>query len=115
MTSNSTWKKLEQRVCEQFGGRRNPLSGSNSQHGTSADCIQTAYPQLYIEIKLRASFAHHTLFRSVVEEAAREQRIPILVTHEKHHAGSLVTLRLDDFLKLISKPGGEKSESSCSV
>lgn len=111
MTNNSTWKKLEQRVCEQFGGRRNPLSGSNSQHGTSADCIQTAYPQLYVEIKLRAAFAHHTLFNAVAKEAATEQRIPVLVTHEKHHKGSLVTLKLDDFLALIGRGGGEKDGS----
>jgi len=104
MTDNSTWKKLEQRVCEKFGGRRNPLSGSNSQHGTSADCIQTAYPELYVEIKLRSGFAHHTLFKAVVKEAAREHRIPVLVTHEKYHEGELVTLRLDDFISLIHPP-----------
>jgi len=29
-TAKRSWQKLEQRVCARFGGRRTPLSGSNS-------------------------------------------------------------------------------------
>jgi len=103
MTTNKrTWQKLEERVCAKFGGRRTPLSGSNSQHGTSADCINCiSNPNLYIEIKLRAKFALHSFFYDAEKQAKKEYKIPVLVTHEKSRHGELVTLRLDDFLLLI--------------
>jgi len=108
MTNKRTWQKLEQRACAKFGGRRTPLSGSNSQHGTAADCIRTAHPWLYIEIKLRASFLHHTIFKQAAKEAQKEGKTPILVTHVKNEESELVTLRIEDFLKYISVEGRKK-------
>jgi len=102
MTSKRTWKLLEQRVCEKFKGRRTPLSGSNSQHGTAADCIETAFPWLYIEIKLRASFLHHSLFKDAAKMAKAEGKTPLLVTHVKNEESELVTLRIEDFLEIVN-------------
>ena len=102
-TSKRTWQKLEQRGCAKFGGRRTPLSGSNSQHGTSADCIETDYPWLYIEIKLRASFLHHTIFKQAAKAAQKEDKTPILVTHVKNEDSELVTLRIEDYLGLLNE------------
>ena len=104
-THKDTWKALERRICEKFNGRRTPLSGSNSQHGTSADCIETNYPEYYLEIKLRESFLHHTMFEDDVKKPAeKEGKIPILITHKKNaKTGALVVLRLDDFLEVIKK------------
>ena len=101
MTDKRTWQKLEQRVCEKFGGRRTPLSGSNSQHRTAADCIETFFPWLYIEVKLRAKFAHHTLFKQSAKMAKTEGKMPLLVTHLKNEESELVTLRIEDFLDLL--------------
>ena len=103
MTSKRTWQKLEQRGCGKFGGRRTPLSGSNSQHGTSADCIETNYPWLYIEIKLRATFLHHTIFKQAAKMAQKEAKTPIIVTHVKNEDSELVTLRIEDFLEILEK------------
>ncbi len=100
-TSKRAWQKLEQRVCAKFGGRRTPLSGSNSQHGTSADCIETVFPWLYIEIKLRASFLHHSIFKLAAKAAEKEGKTPILVTHVKNEESELVTLRIEDFLNIL--------------
>ena len=100
-TTKRAWQKLEQRVCAKFGGRRTPLSGSNSQHGTSADCIETDYPGLYIEIKLRACFLHHTIFKLATKAAQKEGKTPILVTHVKNEESELVTLRIEDFLEIV--------------
>ena len=108
MTSKRTWQKLEQRVCTKFGGRRTPLSGSNSQHGTSADCIETNYPGLYTEIKLRACFLHHSIFKLVAKAAQKEDKIPILVTHVKNEDSELVTLGIEDFLAIINTLKGYK-------
>jgi len=107
-TDRSTWKRLESRVCRKFSGERTPLSGSNSQHGTAADCIRTAHPWLYIEVKLRASFLHHTIFKQAAKEAQKEGKTPILVTHVKNEESELVTLRIEDFLKYISVEGMKK-------
>ena len=101
MTSKRTWQKLEQRVCQKFSGKRTPLSGSNSRHGTAADCIETDYPQLYIEIKLRAFFLHHTIFKLAAKAAQKEGKTPILVTHVKNEESELVTLRIEDFLEIV--------------
>lgn len=101
MTDKRTWQMLEQRVCAKFGGQRTPLSGSNSQHGTSADCIRTRYPEFYIEIKLRANFLHHSVFKAVAKEAEKEDKIPILVTHVKSKESELVVLRIEDFLEMV--------------
>ena len=105
MTTKRTWQKLEERICERFGGKRTPFSGSNSQHGTSADCIKTDFPEYYIEIKLREKFVHHTIFRGDVEAPAKKEgRIPLLITHKKNaKTSALVTLRLDDFLEIVKK------------
>ena len=102
-TAKETWKALERRLCEKFGGRRTPLSGSNSQHGTSSDCIELSseFQKFYIEIKLRAKFMHHGIFRDVKQKAKDEGRIPLLISHEKSEKGNLVVLQLDDFLELI--------------
>lgn len=105
MTTKSAWTQTEQRICRKFGGRRTPLSGSNSQHETSSDCIKLPkkFSKFYIEIKFRKIFSHHKIFRDAKEKAIKENKIPTLVTHEKYKEEDLVTLRLDDFLKLIEE------------
>ncbi len=103
MTSKRAWQKLEQRVCAKFGGQRTPLSGSNSQHGTSADCIRTRYPEFYIEVKLRAKFLHHSIFKAVAKEAEKEGKTPILITHVKNEDSELVVLRIEDFLEIAHR------------
>lgn len=104
-TSKNTWKDLERRICKQFGGKRNPLSGQNSGHGTSSDCIEVSaeFENFYFEIRLRENWLHHTMFRDDVEKPAKkEEKIPVLITHKKNaKSGALVVLRLEDFLELV--------------
>ena len=105
MTSKSAWQGLERKICHLLGGERTPLSGSNSQHGTSSDCINTNYPQYYFEVRMRQNFAHHSMFKEDVEAPAKkENKIPILITHKKSSkTGALVILKMEDFLELIKK------------
>ena len=104
-TSKNTWKDLERRICKKLGGKRNPLSGLNSGHGTSSDCIDMSseFENFYFEIRLRENWLHHTMFKKDVEAPAKkENKIPILVTHKKNaKSGALVILRLEDFLELV--------------
>lgn len=108
-TAKGSWKALERRICRALNGERTPLSGSNSQHGTSSDCINTDYPQYYFEIKLRQNFLHHSIFQTSAEKPAKKEgKIPVLITHKKNSkTGALVVLRIEDFLKLI-KTNNEK-------
>lgn len=99
---NTAWKDMERRVASRFGGKRVPLSGSMSGHGTGADVMcQSVLPGFFIECKLRSSFHHHAIFRRVKDMAKREGRKPLLVTHVKNEPGELVVLALDDFLELL--------------
>lgn len=106
-TTRRAWKMLEQRVCEKLGGTRTPLSGSLSKHGTGADCINCKrLPEAtYVEIKLRANFAHHSLFKEVAAAAKAEYKTPVLITHVKNERSELVILRIEDFVSLFLEPG----------
>lgn len=112
-TSRRAWQMLEQRVCAKFDGIRTPLSGSLSKHGTGADCINCKLlPEAtYVEIKLRAKFAHHTLFKEVAAAAKAEQKTPVLITHVKNDESELVILRIEDFVswleELLEEPGAQ--------
>lgn len=80
------------------------MSGSNSKHGTSADCINCRIlPQAYIEIKYRANFLHHSLFFAAAAKAKKEGKTPLLITHEAGQRGELVTLSLVDFFALVAQ------------
>ena len=109
-TSKETWKALERRLCRKLGGRRTPLSGSNSQHGTSADCIETKYPWLYIEIRMRKSFLHHNIFRCI--EKQTNDKISILFTHTEKDNNNLVVMRLEDFMDTIKNEKGKNYKSA---
>jgi len=104
-TSRNTWKDLERRICKKFGGKRNPLSGQNSGHKTSSDCIDLnpEFEKFYFEIRLRQNWLHHSMFKEDVEKpASKEGRIPVLVTHKKNsRSGALIVLRIEDFLELV--------------
>ena len=102
-THKNTWRRLEMRICRGMGGRRTPLSGSNSQHGTSADCIEVKkeFQKFYFEIRLRQNFFHHENFKDVREKAKVEDKIPILFTQTKNNDKCLVVLKLENFIELI--------------
>ena len=102
-THKNTWRSLEMRICRSMGGRRTPLSGSNSQHGTSADCIELSpeFQKFYFEIRLRQKFLHHENFKDVREKAKTENKTPILFTQTKSNDKCLVVLKLEDFVELI--------------
>jgi len=104
-TSRRAWQMLESRVCAKLGGIRTPLSGSLSKHGTGADCINCKLlPEAtYVEIKLRAKFAHHTLFKEVAAAAKAEQKMPVLITHVKNEKKELVILRMEDFVHMLEE------------
>ena len=77
--TDKSWKKAERTVAHKLGGTRNPLPGRSGGH-TSGDVI---HPALYVEVKQRARFAVLSTMRDTEEKAKKENKIPVLVLHEK--------------------------------
>ena len=138
----STWKRVEARVAQYIdplAGRRTPLSGSNSGHGTSADAILPSYPWLFVEVKHGRSVpptwdGRRELYIATARLAQREGRYALLVLHPKGvrdvsdypslievHAeltnpihGVIVQLNLGDAVRvLIAQQHGEIPVGSC--
>lgn len=93
---------MEQRAAQTLNpteGKRVPLSGMNSGHGTSSDG-RFLYG-LYMENKHRASMTALTLLRDTIKKAKAEGKIPVCTLHEKNMQGLGILLHshsLDDFL-----------------
>ena len=96
---SSTWKDVERRIARRLGGRRNPLSGIRSGHGTHGDIL---HPTIYGEFKHTARAAILTLLRATVKLAKREHKMPLLVMHEKGTQDYAVVLTLDDWERVWS-------------
>ena len=89
-----TWKAVERAIAKRLGGRRNPLSGIRSGHGTHGDLL---HPTLYGEFKHTKRAAILTLLRETVKLAKRERKMPLIVMHEKGTQNYAAVLPLSDF------------------
>ena len=97
----STWKSVERRICRYLGSDRTPLSGSNSRHGTSSDCL---HEKLYVEIKHGSAVPRswegmQKLFMDTEQKAIQENKRPLLVMHPKRakNIGSYLTMFREQF------------------
>ncbi len=104
MTTKRTWKKLEQKIANSFGGVRNPLSGGASRH-TRGDIIHNKF---YIECKLRKKLSLWTWFRRVEENAKVEAKLPLLVLKAKGRQGELLVIRVSDISRLCQSEDEEE-------
>lgn len=98
-TSRKTWKGLEWRVAKKFGTERTPLSGSLSKHTRS----DTLHDKLFIEIKLRSKIPFLKTFKETLKNAEREDKLPLVVMHEKGKHLDIVMIKLEDFLEIWRK------------
>lgn len=96
--SDKTWKATERRICKKLGGTRTPLSGSNSRI-TAGDCIHEKY---FVEVKMRSRIPFYSEFNKTIRKGKQEKRVPMMVIHEKGKKSSIVMIRLEDFIDLIS-------------
>ena len=94
------WKKNEQLAAEFFGGKRVPLSGSNSGHNTSADIMQGP-SWLYAEHKERKRIALFELFKSTKKKAQKENKIPVILQRQVGSHGMLITVHQDDWAEVV--------------
>lgn len=118
MPPTKTWKKKEAQGASELNpgvGRRTPLSGSNSGHNTSSDCIYMN--GLYVEAKHRKSHSVLKLLKETIDQAKAEFKIPVvrLTQHMMRGAAYLIhSHHLDDFIKTASVNRGiSPFESKC--
>lgn len=100
--ADKTWKAVERRIASLLGGRRTPLSGGNSGHGTSADVLGVSE---YVEIKHGKRL--FPLWREFVEsekQAKKEGKKLLFVCHAKAASDSLVCVRLSEVLSSVDRP-----------
>lgn len=97
MTNSQTWKTIERAVAEFLApgvGRRTPLSGANSGHNTSSDCLNVG---VYAEVKYRLKHTVYTLFDDTRTKALKEKLLPVVCLKEKHRQGFLIVIDSRDF------------------
>jgi len=95
--ADKSWKQFERRVADYFHGRRNPLSGCHSGHGTRADVI---HETLFFECKQRVKHSAVTLWDDTKKKAVKEGKTPVVCLSEKNRPGFWIVVHSDDFLKL---------------
>ena len=101
MTSRNTWKQRERQIADDFGTKRNPLSGSMSGHSSSDSLSET----FYLESKLRAKPPGWNLFLDTKEKAKIEKKVPIVVLSKKFHKDKIAMIEYDFLLELLKKSG----------
>lgn len=97
MTASRTWKKVEAAVAEFLApgvGRRTPLSGANSGHDTSSDCLNVG---VYAEVKMREKHTVYTLMEDTRKKALKEKLLPVVCLKEKSRHGFLLVIDSRDF------------------
>ena len=101
MTSRNTWKQRERQIADDFGTKRNPLSGSMAGHSSSDSLSDT----FYLESKLRAKPGGWNLFMDTRDKAKRENKIPIVILSKKYHKDKIAMVDYDFLLGLLEKSG----------
>tara|TARA_R100000808_G_scaffold21634_1_gene46768 strand:+ start:7867 stop:8208 length:342 start_codon:yes stop_codon:yes gene_type:complete len=97
---SKAWKVRESTIAKLFGTERTPLSGSNSNHGTSSD---TLHPKLYIETKTREKHAVFSLMKDTKEKAKQEKKLPVVALCQNKTHGAIICIRqqdLDAFIEI---------------
>lgn len=110
MASNN-WKNQERRIARMFGSHRTPLSGINSRH-TSSDII---HEKLYVECKYRKRIAILDLMEGVIEEAKKEDKIPVLALKSRECQDDFFLLRKKDLLQISALVKECDKKSGCNA
>lgn len=90
---DATWKAAERRAAADFGGKRNPGSGSQGRADlTSSD---STLDRVYLETKYRAEHAVCTLYEDVRRKAKKEGKLPVVALVAKSRPGRLICVHSD--------------------
>ena len=110
MTRSATWKTIERTVAEFLApgrGRRTPLSGANSGHSTSSDCLDTG---VYAEVKYRKKHTVYTLMEDTRGKALKEGLLPVVCLKEHGRHGFLLVIDSRDYDVVSNIISGNRKE-----
>jgi hypothetical protein len=99
-THRNTWKRRERQSAKLFGARRQPLSGSSGRDDRTRS--DSTHDRLFIETKLRASWAVRTLYERTKLAARKEAKIPGLALASKKKPGCLFVVDSADLPALVA-------------
>lgn len=95
------WKQLERSVAEALGGSR-VLRGADFSE-SDVDVKVADMPNLKVDCKAHARFAHHSLVDEVREKYCHDpEDVPVLVTKASRQIGANVTIPLEYFAWLLN-------------
>lgn len=97
MMADKAWKQFERRVAEDFGTKRNPLSGINSGI-TGSD---TRHANLFIESKHNKDSPFWRLYLKARPTATKEGKAVVLCLGKTNHPGYMLAVHSDDFPILV--------------
>lgn len=95
--TSSQWKNVERTIADFLApgvGRRTPLSGANSGHNTSSDCLDCG---VYAEVKYRQKHTVYTLMDDTRMKALSEGLLPVVCLKEKNRNGFLLVIDSRDW------------------
>ena len=103
---NKPWKDVERKFARFFGTERNSLSGSGSKVSES----DTIHPVLFMEVKMRKSFAISDWYRQAAASAKKEGKIPLLGLKEKGKRDWMICCDVRDLIKVAMEKELTKEE-----
>lgn len=94
MTHRRTWQRREEKAAAAFGVKRQIGSGSGGREDETRS--DSTHDRLFIETKLRTSWAARTLWEDTRKKAMKEGKTPVVVLCTKGKRGGLVVCHQDD-------------------
>ena len=102
--TDKTSKAVERRIARKLGTVRTPLSGGNGKQ-TRSDTLHTLF---YTEIKHRAKIPFFATWKETVSRVKAENKIPMVVLHQKQSRENIVMMSLDEIEELPGELVKEK-------
>ncbi len=102
--ADKTWKAVERKIANIFGGKRVPVSGRGRGNVPDID-----HPVFAFEVKCRPN--HPALLRVAMDQAEKSAendesgKLPLVILHEwgQKHMDDLTVMRVKDFLKILAQ------------
>jgi hypothetical protein len=94
------WELFEQDVARALGGYR--ISRNAAQRESAPD-VRVTDLDLVVDAKLRRGFVHHEFIRAIRDTYCSHGGIPVLVTRSPNEPDAYLTLRLIDFVAIITE------------
>lgn len=86
------WAELEEMAASKLGGRR--VQRRIELFEPAPDVLVEDFPEMVVDAKLRARFAHHRLVATIREKYCTDEEVPMLITKVRNEAEIYATVPL---------------------